>query len=86
MARAKGVAVAFLYLPVYRDPEPLRDRAFYDRLGPTLWPRFVDGDYRLYSDYGHLNVHGSRLVSRWLADRIVQLRRAGAIPDWQARQ
>lgn len=86
LARSKGVAVAFLYLPIYRDPEPVREQAYYDQFGPTLWPRFLDQDYRLYSDYGHLNVHGARLVSKWLADRIVDLDRRGLVPAWVERR
>ncbi len=75
LAKAHGVSVMFLYLPIYKDHEPVSDQGFYDAIGPTVSPGFVADDYRLYSDYGHLNVYGSRLVAPWLADRIAGLAR-----------
>ncbi|WP_156361719.1 hypothetical protein [Sphingomonas sp. Leaf343] len=75
LTKAHGVSVMFLYLPIYKDHEPVSDQKFYDAIGPTVSPGFVADDYRLYSDYGHLNVHGSRLVAPWLADRIAGLAR-----------
>jgi hypothetical protein len=73
LAKAHGVSVMFLYLPIYKDHEPVTDQGFYDAIGPTVSPQFIADDYRLYSDYGHLNVYGSRLVAPWLADRIADL-------------
>lgn len=75
LARTHGISIMFLYLPIYKDHQPLADRAFYEPVGPIVSPGFVTDDYRLYSDYGHLNVYGSRLVAPWLADRIAALAR-----------
>lgn len=85
LARTRGVSILFLYLPIYEDHEPVSDRAFYDRIGPTVSPTFVTDDYRLYSDYGHLNVHGAGLVAPWLADRIADLARQGRIRPLASR-
>jgi len=72
MARARGVAIIFVQMPIYDDHRDGANNDFYRALGPVLRPDLVAGDYRFYSDYAHLNVHGSRRVTAWLADQIVQ--------------
>lgn len=79
MARAKGVSIVFTYLPIYRNPKPASDVDYYQKIGPVLEPSFVAGDYRLYSDYAHLNVHGTRQVTEWLAKQIADLEKRGQI-------
>jgi len=79
MARARGVSVMFLYLPIYTDREKMGDLDFYQEIGPVLRPDFLDGDYRLYSDYAHLNRYGTAKATAWLADQIVALGNKGRI-------
>jgi hypothetical protein len=70
LARTHGVKLMFVALPIYSDTSPVRDAAFYEQFGPVFRPDFVDGDFRLYSDYAHVNVRGTRLVSAWVAKQI----------------
>lgn len=70
LAHAHGVKLIFVDLPIFSDPSGVDGAAFYQGFGPILRPDFVNGDYRLYSDYAHLNTHGTRVATAWLAKQI----------------
>ena len=72
LAQANGTRVVFLYLPIYNYPLPVQDQAFYEQRGALLAADFLADDARNYSDYGHLNRHGSALLTDWLARQLVE--------------
>ncbi len=72
LARANGTAVGFVYLPIFENPEPLRQPEFYRVLGPVFTVGCVAARPEVYSDYGHLNRVGAHEVSRWLGDALAK--------------
>lgn len=79
MARAHGVSIIFLDLPIYLNRKPLGQLNFYQAIGPVLRPPSFEDDYRLYSDDSHLNRNGSARLTRWLGGEIATLAREGKI-------
>lgn len=80
MARARGVRLAFVQIPIYLDHSPVADSAFYRPFGPVLRTEGIESDYRLYSDYGHMNRHGTRKATQWLANSLAATDRDGTLP------
>lgn len=72
LARRNGTRVAFLYLPVFEHHAPLEQEAFYKQYGPVLDATFLASRAEMFSDYGHVNQNGTRLVTGWLADELVE--------------
>lgn len=77
LARRHGVRVVFLHLPIYSDTRSVSAAGFYTAYGPILWPNFLAGESTYFSDYGHLNRHGSAQATAWLADQLVSMKLAG---------
>ena len=73
LARANGAEVAFLYMPVFEHPLPLREGDYYRDLGRVFTVDCIAGDASKFSDYGHLNTPGAHQVSRMLADALARL-------------
>lgn len=80
-AKANGTAVGFIYLPIFENPEPLRQEAFYRGFGPIFTAGCVAAHAEMYSDYGHLNRPAAHKVSAMLADALL---RAGWKPSEKA--
>jgi len=72
LARARGVRLIFLRLPIFSDSRPVADAAFYRQYGQILSADFLSADHTLYSDYGHLNRRGARLLAPWLANELAK--------------
>lgn len=79
-ARARGVKVAFLFLPYYTGPSAIQERAFYERFGPVLDASFVASHDEWFSDAGHLNHTGAVVLTDWLAPQIAGLIRKAPAP------
>lgn len=79
LARAHGVQTGFLYLPVYAHDQPIADVDFYRARGFIMNAGVIGGDASNYSDYAHLNRHGSTKVSRWLAGWLGMLEQRGQL-------
>lgn len=73
MARARGIRVAFLFLPYYTGPHVIQERAFYERYGPIIDASFLSSHADYYSDVAHLNRRGSAVLTHWLAPRVASL-------------
>lgn len=73
MARARGIRVAFLFLPYYTGPHVIQERAFYERYGPIIDASFLSRHADYYSDVAHLNRRGSAVLTNWLAPRVALL-------------
>jgi hypothetical protein len=66
LARAKGVKIAFLYLPFYSAKQDIVGADFYRGFGPIWNAGFIAGQAGLYHDYAHLTGEGARRVTDWL--------------------
>lgn len=66
LARARGIKVAFLFLPYYTGPSTIQEADFYRRYGPIWNAGFLSSHAELYSDYGHLTSAGADQLSDWL--------------------
>lgn len=80
LAEANGTKLAFLYLPIFENPEPLRQEGFYTDLGSVFSATFISDQFPMYRDYGHLNGEGSQTLTRWLAGQLVE---SGTFPAEQ---
>ncbi|WP_296596751.1 hypothetical protein [Phenylobacterium sp.] len=72
LAKAHGVRLIFLRLPVYSDTRPVADEPFYRQFGQVWTADFLSSDYTLYSDYGHLNRRGVKMLTPWLAEQLAK--------------
>jgi hypothetical protein len=79
MARARGIRVAFLFLPYYTGSHVIQERAFYERYGPIIDASFLSDHDDYFADVAHLNRRGSAVLTRWLAARIAPLVPAGPV-------
>lgn len=68
LAREHGVQIAFAYLPVFENPEPMRQADLYAQFGPILSATCMANHAEFYSDYGHFNRFGARQVSQEISD------------------
>ncbi|MFO6446938.1 hypothetical protein ACLBKU_07290 [Erythrobacter sp. NE805] len=73
LAEANGTALGFVYLPIFENPERLRQESYYLAAGPVLSATCIAGHAEFFSDYGHLNRTGAVAVTRMLGDTLVQL-------------
>ena len=73
LARARGVTVGFLHVPMFERPEHLADPGFYAAIGPVMDADFLGRDTQDYMDLGHLNRHGTARLLPWLADRMTPI-------------
>lgn len=74
LAKAKGVTVAFLRVPLYNyAQERFADPGLYHGIGPVLEPTQFGEDSGEYMDVNHLNRRGTARLTPWLADRIEPL-------------
>jgi hypothetical protein len=78
LAKANGTAIGFIYLPIYNNPEPLRQGGFYRALGPVLSAPCVAQRAEGYVDYGHVTRAGAHALSARLADTLARLGWDGA--------
>ena len=72
MAGETGTRLAFLYLPIFENPEPLRQLGYYEDLGPVFSATHLADDAEIFRDYGHFNPDGSMQLTRWLAEQIIE--------------
>ena len=80
-AEAKGVKVAFLFLPYYTGPSAVQEQAFYETYGPVWNAGFISEDAKLFADYGHVTSSGAVLVTDWVAGSVAKtLSRSEATP------
>lgn len=70
MARAHGARIAFLYTPIFENPEPLREAVFYNAIGPVISATGLAADPANFTDYGHLNHAGSAKVTALVAEQV----------------
>ena len=73
LAKANGTAIGFVYLPIFANPEPLRQGDFYRAIGPVITAPCVAKRAEDYADYGHVTRAGAHDVSRKLAETLVRL-------------
>ena len=66
LAQAKGVKVAFLFLPYYTGPDSIQEAPLYARYGPVWNAGFLSGHAEWYADYGHLTRASAARLTDWL--------------------
>lgn len=71
-AKAHNVELVFLFLPAYGCSTcPPREIDFYSQYGPVLIPPpEILEDRKNWSDHDHFNSSGSRLMAKWLYERL----------------
>lgn len=80
LAKARGVKIAFLFLPYYTGPSVPQEEALYRQYGPIWVGDFVAFQPDLYADYAHLTSTGADQMSDWLVDPISQMLQSKAAP------
>lgn len=73
LARARGVRIAFLFLPYYTGPSTAQEQRFYEQYGPLWNAGFLSRHAALYSDYGHLTSDGAIVLSNWVTDPVASM-------------
>jgi hypothetical protein len=73
LAKARGVKVAFLFLPYYSGPSAIQEEALYRQYGPIWMGDFTAFQPDLYFDYAHLTSTGADLMSDWLVTPISEV-------------
>jgi hypothetical protein len=76
-ARAKGVQVAFVFLPYYTGPAAIQELSFYQGFGPVWSAAFLAPSADLYADYAHLDTQGSQILTDWLTPKVAKLLASG---------
>ena len=77
-----GTRLVFVYLPFYAGRDDMLDAAFYEGLGPVLFPpASITADPKNYDDVVHLDERGSRAMTAWLAGRLNALTVNAADPS-----
>lgn len=79
LTRHNGIAIGFLYLPIYGHRFPIADLDFYRARGFIMNAVILADDHRNFSDYAHFNQIGTTRASRWVAMRLAALVQAGEI-------
>lgn len=72
LAMANGTGIGFIYLPIFENPEPLRQASFYRGLGPVVNAPCIAGRPDIFLDYGHLTRPGAHEISRTISDVLVE--------------
>ena len=70
LARARGVKIAFLFLPRFGGPGRVAYPSIYRGLGPIWNANFVAGHPAWFGDFVHLTRAGAYNVTTWLATPI----------------
>ena len=73
-AKAHGVKLIFLFLPIYKGPVEVDDRDFLSRYGTFLDNGFFAEDSKLFVNWSHLNRAGAMIDSDKIADAIAGLK------------
>lgn len=73
MARAKGVKVAFLFLPYYTGPDSIQESKLYESCGPIWNEAYLAPHAELFADYGHLTKHGAEVATDWVEPKVAAL-------------
>ncbi len=73
-AEQAGTKMIFLYLPYYGCARPAQDIVLFEKHGTVLTPppSILDNP-GLWFDKSHLNDRGNELLTRWLADELLEL-------------
>jgi len=80
LAKARGVKLAFLFLPYYTGPSAIQEEALYRQYGPIWMGDFVSMQPELYADYGHLTSTGADQMTDFLVDPVAQMLQSKATP------
>jgi hypothetical protein len=74
LAKAHGARLIFVFIPSYKDPEPLGDRAFLSQYGAVIDNSDLAQNSTLYYNRQHLNHAGALIVSDRIASVIAELK------------
>lgn len=66
LARAKGVPVAFVFIPYYTGPSTAQELPLYQHYGPVWNAGYLAPHAEWYADYGHLTHTGAEHLTDWL--------------------
>lgn len=80
LAKARGVKIAFVFLPYYSGPSAIQEEALYRQYGPIWRGDFTAVQPELYADYAHLTSTGADKMSDFLVDPIAQQIQSKAKP------
>jgi lysophospholipase L1-like esterase len=72
-AQARGIKVAFVFLPYFEGPAEVQERALYEAAGPLFDAHFVSRHDEWFADVAHLNRAGAIVLSDWLAEKLVPI-------------
>jgi hypothetical protein len=72
-AHARGIKVAFVFLPYFEGPAEVQERALYEAAGPLLDAHFLASHDEWFSDVAHLNHDGALVLSDWLAEKLAPM-------------
>ena len=86
LARQRGVALCFLYLPDYGAPPEPVFADLYRQLGPIWYPGELLRDPSRWLDVNHLNYEGATVLARWLAAKLSEAATAKAIARTKSPQ
>jgi hypothetical protein len=81
LARAKGVPVAFLFIPYYSGPSAIQEQKLYENYGPVWNAGYVASHAEWYADYGHLTHNGADHLTDWLVAPVSAMLRKQRIPQ-----
>jgi hypothetical protein len=70
LAKAHGVSIVFVNIPVFENREPIQNPGFYESRGRYFSALNVANQPLLYSSGPHLNHDGAIVLSDWLATKI----------------
>lgn len=76
MARKNGTAIVFLYLPSFKEDQVFLPRNYesYLKLGPVILPPdSLITNMEHWADPNHMNLKGSKLISRFLAIELAKV-------------
>ncbi len=71
LARARGIKVAFLYVPYYTAKPTIQGQAFYEQFGPIWNADYLASHAEWYFDYAHLTRTGGDHLTDWLTRCVV---------------
>ena len=72
-AKARGVRLIFVFMPVFDGSQEVSDRKFLEQYGTLLSNGDLTEQDKLYENWSHLNHAGSLIASDRLADAIARL-------------
>ncbi|MDB5422837.1 MAG: hypothetical protein JWQ29_253 [Phenylobacterium sp.] len=80
LAHARGIRVAFLFLPYYTGASDVQEEPLYRSCGPVWNAGFLSPHAELYSDYAHLTSAGADQLTDWLVAPVSQSLQAKGPP------